>query len=291
MLWRNLKLARGLAREINHPVFGPGFAAIHRAVTLPVGRPLGDVRPSEPRENVVPSLIFPLAAKIDGLAFKSSAPDQETARRRRVRPRVFPLGGLRIEGAETEALDHRSSIGSLEEFQGNAAIQDLACLQRAGSLAPGSIAQRKAADGVPLAFEKIKLPCLRVRGFGNHIVHTHLPKCSRRSLVVSQSRDLRLCLPRTSMRFIRFVFHPRVCRDPVDFPSLASIIRKRLFKAARIRGDVRDNKSNKNGPAVQCFLVEKLAASILEFADRGLTKRTAVTVGKIEAPLVGFGVV
>jgi hypothetical protein len=30
---------------------------------------------------------------------------------------MFPLGGLRIEGAETEALDHRSLIGSLEEFQ------------------------------------------------------------------------------------------------------------------------------------------------------------------------------
>jgi hypothetical protein len=72
------------------------------------------------------------------------------------------------------------------------------------------------------------------------------------------------------MRFIRFVFHPRVCRDPVDFPSLASIFRKRLFKAARIRGDVRYDKSNKDGSAVQCFLVEKLATPILEFADRGL---------------------
>src|SRR5260370_35558158 len=188
------KLTRGLPREINHPVFGPGFAFIHGAMTLPVGRALGDPTPGEPRENVVPSLIYPLAVKIDGVAFKSSAPDQETARRGRVRPRMFPLGGLRIKGAETEAVDHRSLIGSLEEFQGNAAIQDFACRQRAGSLAPGSIAQRKAADGVPLAFEKIKLPCLRVRGFGNHIVHTNLPKCSRRSLVVSQSRHPRLGL-------------------------------------------------------------------------------------------------
>jgi len=93
------------------------------------------------------------------------------------------------------------------------------------------------------------------------------------------------------MRFIRFVFHPRVCRDPVDFPSPASIFRKRLLKAARIRGDVGYYKSNEDGSAVQCFLVEKLAASIFEFADRGLTQRTAVTVGKIEAPLVGLGIV
>src|SRR5258708_31614260 len=132
--------------------------------------------------------------KINGAVFKSTAPNLKAARRRSVRPGMFPLGGLRIKGAETEALDHRSLIGSLEEFQGNAAIQDFACRQRAGSLAPGSIAQRKAADGVPLAFEKIKLPCLRVRGFGNHIVHTNLPKCSRCSLVVSQSRHPRLGL-------------------------------------------------------------------------------------------------
>src|ERR1035437_7148051 len=100
-------------------------------MTLPVSRPLGDPGPGEPREKVFPSLIFPLAVKVDGVAFKSSAPDQEATRRGRVRPRMFPLGGLRIEGAETEALDDRSSIGSLEEFQGNAAIQDLACCQRA----------------------------------------------------------------------------------------------------------------------------------------------------------------
>src|SRR3984893_11166574 len=170
------KLTRGLPREINHPVFGPGLAAIHGAMTLPVGRALGDPRPGEPRENVVPSLIFPLAVKIDGVAFKSSAPDQEATRRGRVRPRMFPLRGLRIEGAKTEALDHRSLIGPFEEFQGNAAIQDLASFQRARTLAPGSIEQRKAAYGVPLAFEKIKLLRLRVRGFGNHIVHPNLRK-------------------------------------------------------------------------------------------------------------------
>src|SRR5712692_715281 len=169
-------LLRGFPPEINHPVSDPSFAAIYGAVTLPVGRSFSDPRPGETRENVVPSLILPLAVKIDGPAFKSSAPDQEATRRRSVRPRMFPLRGLRIEGAETEALDDRSLIGSLEEFQGNAAIQDLACLQRAGALAPGSIGQSKAADGGPLAFEKVELPCLRVRGFGNHSVHTDLPK-------------------------------------------------------------------------------------------------------------------
>src|SRR5215468_163076 len=110
------KLTRGLPSEINHPVLGPGLAAIHGAVTLPVGRPFGDSRPGEPRENLAPILIFPLAVKIDGVAFKSSAPDQKATRRGRVPPRMFPLGGLRIEGAKTESLDHRSLIWSFKEF-------------------------------------------------------------------------------------------------------------------------------------------------------------------------------
>jgi hypothetical protein len=33
-------------------------------------------------------------------------------------------------------------------------------------------------------------------------------------------------------------FHARVHRDPVRLPGFAGVIRKRLLKAARIRGDV-----------------------------------------------------
>ena len=150
-------------------MFAPGFATIQRAVTLPVRGHFGDPGPGKSRENVAPGLILPLAVKIDGTVFESSAPDQESSRRRCVRPGMFPLRGLGIEGAEPEALDDRSLIRSLEEFQRNAAIQDLARRQRAGALAPGSIGQRKAAVGVPLAFEKIKLLCLRVRGFENYM--------------------------------------------------------------------------------------------------------------------------
>src|SRR5262249_55621673 len=164
------------------------------------------------------------------------------------------------------------------------------CCGPFGDPRPGSIVQRESADGVPLPFEEINL-LFRVRGFGKSLRSYQPPKCSWFGLVVSQSRNPGLDLPPRSVRFVRFVFHPRVRRDPVHFPSLASIIRKCLFKATRIWGDVRDNKSNKNGPAVHCFLVEKLTASIFEFADRGLTQRAAFTIGKIEAPLVGFGIV
>src|SRR5258708_12270197 len=101
--------------------------------------------------------------KINGAVFKSTAPNLKAARRRSVRPRMFPLGGLRIEGAETEALDDRSLIGSLEEFQGNAAIQNLACRQQARALAPGSIGQRKTPDVVPLPFQESKLLFFPVR--------------------------------------------------------------------------------------------------------------------------------
>jgi hypothetical protein len=77
---------------------------------------------------------------------------------------MFPLGSFRIVCAETEALDDRSLIWSFEEFQRNAAIEDLGRFQRAGAFSPASIGQRKAADGVPLAFEKIQL--LRVSAAG-----------------------------------------------------------------------------------------------------------------------------
>jgi len=93
------------------------------------------------------------------------------------------------------------------------------------------------------------------------------------------------------MRLVGFIVHACVGRDPVYFPSLASIIRECLFKAARIRSDIRHDKSNVDGSAIQWFLIEKLAASILEPADRGLSHGSVVAVRKIEAPLVGLGIV
>src|SRR5437870_7619957 len=86
-------------------------------------------------------------------------------------------------------------------------------------------------------------------------------------------------------------FHPRVFRDPVYFPGPPSIIRECLFKTARIRSDVRNYKSDKDGSAIECFLTEELTAPIFELPDRGLGEGAAVAVGKIEAPLVGLGIV
>src|SRR5208283_2960319 len=129
-------LLRSFPREIDLPVFAPGFAAIRGAMTFPVRGPILDVRPGESRENLSTSFVYPLPVKIDRATFKSSAPDQKAARRRCVRPRMLPLGRLRIEGAEAEAFDDCSLVRSLEEFQRNAAVQHLRCRQRAGALAP-----------------------------------------------------------------------------------------------------------------------------------------------------------
>src|SRR6266568_3566494 len=96
---------------------------------------------------------------------------------------------------------------------------------------------------------------------------------------------------RSSVRFVRFILHPRKCHHPVRFPGLAPIIRECLCKAARIRSDVRKAISTKDGSAMKCFLVEKLAAAILELADHGLAHGTVVAVGPIEAPLMGLGIV
>src|SRR5260370_26650006 len=105
-------------------------------------------------------------------------------------------------------------------------------------------------------------------------------------LIVSQSCDPLSGRRWSSVRFVRFIFHPCVRRDPVHFPSLASIIRERLFKMARIRSDVRNNNSNKDGSAIQCFRFEKLDTSMPEVAHPGLAQGTTVPAGKITAPLV-----
>src|ERR1700676_1006309 len=96
---------------------------------------------------------------------------------------------------------------------------------------------------------------------------------------------------RSSLRFVRFIFHPSVGRYPIHFPSPASIIRERLFKTARIRSDVGDNKSNKDGAAIQCFLVKKLTAASSKLADGGFAHGATPAVGKIEVPLAGLGIV
>src|SRR5712691_3522682 len=92
-------------------------------------------------------------------------------------------------------------------------------------------------------------------------------------------------------RRLRFICQPCVCRDPVHFPSLASIVREGLFKTAGTRRDVRYHEPNQDGSAIQCFLVVEFATSSLEFADRGLAQSAVVAVGKIEAPLVGLWIV
>jgi len=107
------------------------------------------------------------------------------------------------------------------------------------------------------------------------------------SLIKNRPGDLvwlanNLFLPPSALCQIKF--HPCVYRDPVYFPGLASIIRECLFKTARIRSDVRNYKSDKDRPAIECLLIEKLAAPILELADRRLAHSAAVAVGKIEAP-------
>src|ERR1035438_1745388 len=74
---------------------------------------------------------------------------------------------------------------------------------------------------------------------------------------------------RMSVGFIRFVFHPRLIDNPVHFPSLASIIRKGLFKMGRIRGGVGPNKPNQDAFSIQHVLGVELTPSILKLADLG----------------------
>ena len=59
----------------------------------------------------------------------------------------------------------------------------------------------------------------------------------------------------------------------------------------RIRGDVRPDHPNHDGSAIKWLLIEKLAAAILELADRGHAQGTAAAAGEMLTPLVGLGTV
>src|SRR5713101_3783406 len=47
-----------------------------------------------------------------------------------------------------------------------------------------------------------------------------------------QSHDPLLGMRQSSVRFVGFISHPCVGRDPVHFPGLAPVVRERLFKTA-----------------------------------------------------------
>jgi hypothetical protein len=57
------------------------------------------------------------------------------------------------------------------------------------------------------------------------------------------------------------------------------------------RRDVGNNESNKDGAAVEHFLVEELSPAVFELPNRGLAQATAAVTRKVEAPLMGLGVV
>src|SRR4030095_2761142 len=85
------------------------------------------------------------------------------------------------------------------------------------------------------------------------------------STVTLGRRRLKLCLRCGGLFFGRSL----TCEShhPICFPSLGSIICECLFKSARIRSDVRKNISREDHSAVEFFLVEEFAATILEFTN------------------------
>ena len=96
---------------------------------------------------------------------------------------------------------------------------------------------------------------------------------------------------KTWFRGLRIVHCSCVGCDPVNLPGFASVVREGLLEMARIRSDIRYDKSNEYGPVIQGFLVIKLAASIFELANRGLGQRASAAAGKIKAPLTRLRIV
>src|ERR1700691_3409769 len=93
------------------------------------------------------------------------------------------------------------------------------------------------------------------------------------------------------MRFVRFIRHACLIRNPIYFPGFAAIVRERLFEVRRTRGQVRPNISNEDDLAINRILGEEFAASVLEFADLGWVEYANFAVRPIKAPLMGLGIV
>src|SRR4029453_5502682 len=102
-------------------------------------------------------------------------------------------------------------------------------------------------------------------------------------------RRWKLCFRRGGLFFGIFLTHES--HDPIRLPSLASVIRECLFKAARIRSDVPKPISRENHSAIEFLLVEEFATTILEFANHWFVDYTVAAIRPIQAPLVSFGIV
>src|SRR5580700_11316401 len=59
----------------------------------------------------------------------------------------------------------------------------------------------------------------------------------------------------------------------------------------RVRSDIRPDDAHKDGSALERLLIVKLAAPVLEFADRRRAESPVAAGGKIHVPLVGLGIV
>src|SRR5580692_12199871 len=78
----------------------------------------------------------------------------------------------------------------------------------------------------------------------------------------------------------------RKLANPVDFPGLAPVRRKRLLHARRLRRNIKPHVANKNGAALVFLLIEKLTAISAKAADHGRQpKSPIVDVNEINAPL------
>ena len=90
--------------------------------------------------------------------------------------------------------------------------------------------------------------------------------------------------------FLYFAF-PRQGCDKVWLPGFASITRKRLFEMMRVRCDIRPDHSDQDRATIECLLIEKLSAPILELTNHRWVQDTDTTVGKILCPLMRLRIV
>src|SRR5580704_16505650 len=92
-------------------------------------------------------------------------------------------------------------------------------------------------------------------------------------------------------RFSVPVAHSRLVGNPIHFPGLPAILRKRLLEMRHLCVSLRPNESNNDHSAVQRVLSVELTRSILEPSDLRGNEQAVLAVGPCEVPLVSLGIV
>src|SRR5579862_6572881 len=90
---------------------------------------------------------------------------------------------------------------------------------------------------------------------------------------------------------LRLGVDPCLVGDPVHLPGLATVRRERLLEVGGARREGRPVETDQDALLIQRILSVELPMAVLECTDLRDGNHTVLTVGPIESPLAGLGII